>query len=56
MLQNAETGRRIDCVLLDMIMPGMTGVEVMQALGDDLQCPVIAVTGSLELEMVAKMK
>jgi FixJ family two-component response regulator len=36
-----------DCVLLDLWMPGLTGLEVQQALrASHCDCPVIIITGS----------
>jgi FixJ family two-component response regulator len=35
-----------DCIILDVHMPGMTGLEVQQALRDnDVRAPIIFITG-----------
>jgi len=38
--------RRFDCLLLDLAMPGMTGFDVLEALGTDPAAPpAIVITG-----------
>ncbi len=43
----------VDCVLLDMRMPGMGGLDVLRALaGSDDAPPVVVVTGHADIAMV----
>lgn len=45
--------RRFDCLLLDLEMPVMNGIEVLNALKDHPQVPpVIVLTGHTELTLV----
>ena len=49
----------IDIVFLDIRMPGMTGIELMQALATvpaRPACPVVAVTGSVEPDTVEELR
>ncbi len=48
------SGTRI--VFLDIRMPGMSGIELMQALPCKPSCPVVSVTGSVEPDAVEEMK
>ena len=47
-----------DCVLLDLIMPGMDGVETARIIKEDmgLQVPVIFVTTLNDAQTVARCK
>ena len=46
-----KTFRRIGLILLDLMMPGMSGMEVLdQVRGDGPQLPVIVITGYATVE------
>jgi CheY-like chemotaxis protein len=43
-------GLRPDLIMLDMVMPGMDGIETIAALGaTSVRCPVILMTGRLPI-------
>lgn len=43
-------GLRPDLIMLDMVMPGMDGIETIAALGaTSLRCPLVLMTGRLPL-------
>lgn len=51
------SGAPYDAVLLDVMMPGMTGVEVLEALAADpllSQTPVIMISAATEIETVVR--
>ena len=44
-----ESGREYDLYLLDVLMPGMSGIDTAQALAEDKDHPVVVfITSSLE--------
>ena len=45
-------------MFLDIMMPGLTGIQVMEALSDDVKrsVRVIATTGSVEDDSIAEMR
>ena len=44
-----ESGRKYDLYLLDVLMPGMSGIDTAQALAEDRDHPVVVfITSSLE--------
>ena len=46
---NAHDASRDGCVLLDIQMPGMTGLEVLESLkSSDIDTPVILITGGAD--------
>lgn len=52
-LIEAMAQRRFDCLLLDLEMPGMNGIEVLNALQAQAEVPpVIVLTGHTELTLV----
>jgi CheY-like chemotaxis protein len=58
LLQSGETGRRIGLVLLDLNLPGMSGVEVLDQIRTDAslrRLPVIALTTSDNEEEVRRL-
>ncbi len=42
----------VDVMFLDIRMPGKSGIEVMQELGHTPPCPVIAMTGNVDVDSV----
>ena len=44
-------GTRPDCLLLDVRMPGTSGLELQQKLADDLDIPIIFMTGHGNIPM-----
>ncbi len=56
MLDGFDTPPSVDIMLLDIRMPGMSGIELMQALQPRLTFPVVAVTGSVEPQTIAELK
>lgn len=60
MIRNFRSdGRGIDLLLTDLRMPGLSGLELLEALGEDgIDIPVIAITGygndSLRADLEAK--
>ncbi len=49
--------REFDIVFMDILMPGLSGIEVMERLGTNRPaCPIIATTGSVEDSIVVQLK
>ena len=48
--------QRSDVMLLDIRMPGKSGLEVMAEAAKPLPFPVIAMTGNVDVESVATYK
>jgi two-component system, LuxR family, response regulator FixJ len=46
--------RRPDCVILDVHMPGKTGIEVLNELGPDFQVPVFMISGQGDIPMAVE--
>lgn len=48
---------KIDCILLDMKIPGMNGIEILQELSEmGLQLPIIMMTAYGEVTLVERAK
>ncbi len=57
MLSDPVRAREFDIVFMDILMPGLSGIEVMERLGTNRPaCPIIATTGSVEDSTVAQLK
>lgn len=56
LLDNVEAVSKLDLCFLDILMPGMSGIEVLQRLKVKPACPIIATTGSVEASSVADMQ
>ncbi len=55
-LKDERQACSLSLVLLDIMMPGMTGVELMERMGRSVSCPVLAMTGSVDPDTVARMR
>ena len=52
-----ESGRPVDLIILDMLMPGCSGMQVLQYLSSCTQPPkVLVITGSLDIHEVRKCR
>ena len=57
-LANPANTATVQVMFLDIMMPGLTGIQVMEALSDDVKrsVRVIATTGSVEDDSIAEMR
>lgn len=47
-------GRKPDCVILDVHMPGKTGLEVLHDLGGDFPAPIFMISGQGDIPMAVE--
>lgn len=55
-MSNPAQMRGISVVAMDVMLPGMSGIDIVTTLRHTLPCPVIAVTGNVEPSAVLELQ
>ena len=53
-LLNAVAGHRPDCIILDVHMPGRSGLDVLQELGPGFAAPIFMISGQGDIPMAVE--
>ncbi len=57
LLSDPVRASQLDVVFMDILMPGLSGIEVLERLGANRPtCPIIATTGSVEASSVDQFR